>query len=70
MLDKTTVRQIAKRYTEEVCKILSPKTVILFGSYVTGNPMNSATLTLLLCLMAFKETGMIQPFYYSVYGAA
>lgn len=38
MLDKTTVRQIAQKYTEEVCKTLNPKTVILFGSYVNGNP--------------------------------
>ena len=38
MLDKAAVRQIAMQYTENVCKILNPKTIILFGSYVNGNP--------------------------------
>lgn len=38
MLDKTAVRQIAKRYADVVCEQLNPKTVILFGSYVNGNP--------------------------------
>ena len=38
MLDKTEARQIAQKYTEEVCNALNPKSVILFGSYVTGNP--------------------------------
>jgi len=38
MLDKTAVRQIAKRYANVVCETLNPKSVILFGSYVNGNP--------------------------------
>lgn len=38
MLDKAKARQIAQKYTEEVCSVLSPKSVILFGSYVTGTP--------------------------------
>ena len=38
MLDKTAVRQIAKRYADVVCEQLSPKAVILFGSYANGNP--------------------------------
>ena len=38
MLDKETVREIAIRYAEAVLKILSPDAVILFGSYVEGNP--------------------------------
>ncbi|MCL2874060.1 MAG: nucleotidyltransferase domain-containing protein [Defluviitaleaceae bacterium] len=38
MLDKKEVRAIAKRYADVVCKRLNPKTVILFGSYVNGNP--------------------------------
>ena len=38
MLDKATAKQLALRYTESVCKLLNPKTIILFGSYVNGNP--------------------------------
>ncbi|MCL2426596.1 MAG: nucleotidyltransferase domain-containing protein [Oscillospiraceae bacterium] len=38
MLDKAEVRQIAKRYADVVCEKLNPKAVILFGSYVNGNP--------------------------------
>jgi len=38
MLDKTTVREIALRYSEEVTKVLNPEKIILFGSYVNGTP--------------------------------
>jgi predicted nucleotidyltransferase len=38
MLDKEKVRDIAKKYSEEVRKVLNPTSVILFGSYVNGNP--------------------------------
>ena len=38
MLDKTQARQIAEKYSEEVCSVLAPKSIFLFGSYVTGNP--------------------------------
>jgi len=38
MLDKTTVREIALKYAEEVKKVLSPEKIILFGSYVNGIP--------------------------------
>jgi len=38
VLDKKTVREIAENYAKEVKKELSPKEVILFGSYVNGNP--------------------------------
>jgi predicted nucleotidyltransferase len=38
VLDKATVREIAARYVEEVCKVLNPNAVILFGSYVNGTP--------------------------------
>ena len=38
MLDKTTVRGIAEKYAEEVKKVLNPSLIILFGSYVNGNP--------------------------------
>ena len=38
MLDKTTVREIASKYAEEVRKVLNPNAIILFGSYANGNP--------------------------------
>ena len=38
MLDKTKVREIVCRYSEEVKKVLNPVSVILFGSYAGGIP--------------------------------
>jgi len=38
MLDKATVRQIARGYANAVCERLNPKEIILFGSYINGNP--------------------------------
>jgi predicted nucleotidyltransferase len=38
MLDKKEVRRIANKYSEEVKKVLNPTSIILFGSYVNGNP--------------------------------
>lgn len=38
MLDKTEVREIAVEYSKEIKKLLNPDKVILFGSYVNGNP--------------------------------
>ena len=38
MLDKEKARQIAVEYAKEVSKILNPRKVVMFGSYVNGNP--------------------------------
>ena len=38
MLDKEIVREIAQMYSNEIRKVLDPVSVILFGSYVNGNP--------------------------------
>ena len=38
MLDKTKAREIAVKYSKEVKETLNPDKVILFGSYVNGNP--------------------------------
>ena len=38
MLDKEKARQIAIEYAKEVSKVLALDKVILFGSYVDGNP--------------------------------
>ena len=38
MLDKARVREIAVTYSNRVTQIYKPKQIILFGSYVNGNP--------------------------------
>jgi len=38
VLDKATVREIAEKYAEEVKKVLNPTAIVIFGSYVNGNP--------------------------------
>ena len=38
MLDKAEVRNIAIDYTDKVCQVYNPKQIIIFGSYVNGNP--------------------------------
>ena len=38
MLDKSEVRKIAEQYADKVKTSLNPSSVILFGSYVNGNP--------------------------------
>ena len=38
MLDKAMARQIAHSYASIVREALDPKQIILFGSYVNGNP--------------------------------
>ena len=44
MLDKAKVREIATEYTKEVKKFLNPDKVILFGSYVSGNPHDESDI--------------------------
>lgn len=38
MLDKKEAREIALQYTNLLCKTYEPKSIILFGSYINGNP--------------------------------
>ena len=44
MLDKTKVREIATEYSKEVKKLLNPDKVILFGSYINGNPHDDSDI--------------------------
>jgi len=44
MLDKYRVRTIARMYSNEVRKVLNPVSVILFGSYVNGNPHENSDI--------------------------
>ena len=54
MLDKETVREIAIRYTEEVKKYLTPDAVILFGSYVNGNPHEWSDIDIAVIINGFQ----------------
>jgi predicted nucleotidyltransferase len=54
MLDKATVREIAARYAEEVKKVLSPDAVILFGSYVNGNPHEWSDIDIAIVINGFQ----------------
>ena len=38
MLDKATVREIAEKFADEVNKVLTPAAIVVFGSYINGNP--------------------------------
>jgi len=53
MLDKTTVREIAARYADEVRKVLSPDAVVLFGSYVDGNPHEWSDIDIAIIVNGF-----------------
>jgi predicted nucleotidyltransferase len=54
MLDKTKVKQIAQKYTEEVCRALNPKSVIMFGSYVNGTPHEYSDIDIAVVFENFK----------------
>jgi predicted nucleotidyltransferase len=53
MLDKSAVREIAARYAEEVRKVLNPHAVILFGSYVNGNPHEWSDIDIAVVMREF-----------------
>ena len=44
MLDKGTVVDTVERYAKAVTKELSPSAVVLFGSYVNGNPHENSDI--------------------------
>jgi len=54
MLDKATVREIAARYAEEVRAVLNPDAVILFGSYVNGNPHEWSDIDIAVVVNGFQ----------------
>ena len=54
MLDQKTVRELAVKYTEEVKKMLSPDAVILFGSYVNGNPHEWSDIDIAVIMNNFQ----------------
>ena len=54
MLDKNEVRKIAAQYAEEVKKFISPTSVILFGSYVNGNPHEWSDIDIAVVMDGFE----------------
>ena len=54
MLDKAAVREIAVRYADEVKNILDPVAVILFGSYVNGNPHEESDIDIAIVVRDFQ----------------
>ena len=54
MLDKKTVREIAVKYAERVKRILDPNAVILFGSYVNGNPHEWSDIDIAVIVKDFQ----------------
>ena len=54
MLDKATVRELASLYTEEVKKVLTPDAVILFGSYVNGDPHEWSDIDIAVVVNGFQ----------------
>jgi len=54
MLDKETVRQVAAHYADEVKKKLNPTAVVLFGSYVNGNPHEWSDIDIAVVMNGFE----------------
>ena len=54
MLDKGTVINTVKRYTEAVTKEFSPSAVVLFGSYINGNPNEDSDIDVAVIFNGFS----------------
>ena len=54
MLDKTTVREIALKFAEEVIKVLNPEKIILFGSYVNGTPWEHSDIDIAVVMNGYQ----------------
>ena len=54
MLDKETVREIARKYAEKVRKILEPNAILIFGSYVNGTPHEYSDIDIAIIVNDFN----------------
>jgi len=54
MLDKEQVRHIAKKYVDVVRQEYDPLRVILFGSYVNGNPHEYSDIDIAVIFKDYK----------------
>ena len=55
MLDKERVRTIALMYSDEVKKVLNPVCIILFGSYVNGNPHENSDIDIAVLINNIED---------------
>ena len=53
MLDKETVVSIAEQYAELLRKELSPAAIVLYGSYVKGNPHKDSDIDIAVIFDGF-----------------
>ena len=54
MLDKTAAVSYAKKYAEEVRKEYNPHAIVLFGSYVNGNPREDSDIDIAVVYNGFN----------------
>ena len=54
MLDKKKVREIAFEYANRVTQAYNPQSVILFGSYVNGNPSEYSDIDIAVIFNAYE----------------
>ena len=55
MLDKAKAREIAINYANEVQRLINPKKVILFGSYVNGTPHNDSDIDIAVIVRGLDD---------------
>jgi len=54
MLDKATVINTVNRYADEVKKEYNPLAIVIFGSYVNGNPHEDSDIDVAVIFDDFK----------------
>ena len=54
MLDKATVAGYAKRYADVIVEKYNPHAVVLFGSYVNGNPHEHSDIDVAVVFNGFN----------------
>ena len=54
MLDKARAREVAQKYSEKVIKEFRPDKIILFGSYVSGNPHEWSDIDIAVIINGFQ----------------
>ena len=54
MLDKADARKLAIQYAEEVKKVLTPTAIVLFGSYVDGEPHEWSDIDIAVIINNFQ----------------
>ena len=55
MLDKTKAREIATAYSREVADVLNPDKIVLFGSFVDGNPNSESDIDVAVFISGLND---------------